>query len=618
MKLRTIKIRNFRCYRDEVSIDVGDLTSLIGKNDVGKSTIFDALSIFFDVTKPDQDDASKDGDPRDMTITCEFDDLPDSLVLDASNKTSLSAEYLLNTNGRLEICRVFNGSLKTPSASNFINATHPTADGAADLLSLKNADLKTRATEQGVDLSGVNQRVNAELRAAIWAHAGDLELQEKLIEVDTQPGAKELYGKIKEAMPAFFLFKSDRASTDQDSEAQDPMKVAVRLAIEQQKESLDAIAQLVRTQVAELVTQTISKIEAMSPEIARQLQPQISEPKWDSVFKIALTGDSAIPLNKRGSGVRRLVLLGFLQAQAESKRLASPDSGVIYAIEEPETSQHPDQQRALLQALEEIAEQDGYQVLVTTHTPMLGRLLPESTLRYISSDEGVRTIHEPSETTMGLIAKALGVLPDHDVKVFVGIEGKHDESFLKIISSTLSTSDDLIDDLSVLETDGKLIFVPGGGSSVGLWVSRLHGLNRPEFHIFDRDNQPPADPHYKSEADEINLLSDCEAVHTSKAELENYLHPDAIKLARAEVVLATIDDFDDVPLLVAQAVHTAADASNPWAEIDDDKRRKKMSRAKVWLNTEAVEQMTEAMLGQSDPNGDVVSWLRRITKLARS
>ena len=43
MKLRTIVLRNFRCYKEETRIHVGDLTAFIGKNDAGKSAILEAL-----------------------------------------------------------------------------------------------------------------------------------------------------------------------------------------------------------------------------------------------------------------------------------------------------------------------------------------------------------------------------------------------------------------------------------------------------------------------------------------------------------------------------------------------------------------------------------------------
>lgn len=47
MKLKLITIENFRCYKYCISVAFDDLTTFVGKNDIGKSTILDALEIFF-------------------------------------------------------------------------------------------------------------------------------------------------------------------------------------------------------------------------------------------------------------------------------------------------------------------------------------------------------------------------------------------------------------------------------------------------------------------------------------------------------------------------------------------------------------------------------------------
>lgn len=47
MKLAYLKIKNFRCYEDEIELSIDDLTCIIGQNDVGKSTIIEALNAFF-------------------------------------------------------------------------------------------------------------------------------------------------------------------------------------------------------------------------------------------------------------------------------------------------------------------------------------------------------------------------------------------------------------------------------------------------------------------------------------------------------------------------------------------------------------------------------------------
>ncbi|QPK17072.1 AAA family ATPase [Pectobacterium versatile] len=48
MKLEKLILKNFRGYHGEHSIDINSLTALVGRNDVGKTTILDALGVFFE------------------------------------------------------------------------------------------------------------------------------------------------------------------------------------------------------------------------------------------------------------------------------------------------------------------------------------------------------------------------------------------------------------------------------------------------------------------------------------------------------------------------------------------------------------------------------------------
>lgn len=49
MKLIEVKIKNFRGYKEETKLELNNLTALLGKNDVGKSTIMEALEIFLTI-----------------------------------------------------------------------------------------------------------------------------------------------------------------------------------------------------------------------------------------------------------------------------------------------------------------------------------------------------------------------------------------------------------------------------------------------------------------------------------------------------------------------------------------------------------------------------------------
>ena len=530
MRLARVRISNFRCYVEETTIDFDSLTVLVGRNDAGKSAIFDALAIFFGEANMDADDASKTGDKENVRIVCEFDELPEQLILDADYPTSLSNEYLLSQDGKLEIHKVYNGSLKTPKLKGVYACAHyPTVEGLNDLLSLKNQQLKARAKELGVDLKSVDERVNTSIRQRLWQSVKDLKLARVEIPLtDEQSNTKKIWEKLDTYLPSFALFKVDRVSTDQDEEAQDPLKAAVKEALKQKEADLQALTKYVEEEVGRLANQTVDKIREMDSTLAKELKPQFTS-NWNNIFKISLTGDEDIPVNKRGSGIRRLILLNFFRAKAEQAARDKGVSNLIYVIEEPETNQHPNNQKMLIRALTQLSETPGCQVIVSTHTPVLARLIPANYLRYISIEEnGSRKVHQ-GDSVYPLVTKSLGVLPDHDVKVFVGVEGGNDINFLIEMSKMFLANGIDILNLEQLEQEGKIIFFPVGGSNLALWTSRLVSLNRPEFYLFDREDEHPTPSRNQKIVDDINKRENCKAVLTNKKEIENYLHPLAIK-----------------------------------------------------------------------------------------
>ena len=614
MKLTQLKLKHFRGYDEETTIDFDDLTVLIGKNDSGKSSIFDALNIFFEVTNiPDKDDLCVHSSDDYISITCVFRDFPSQLIVDTQYPTDLASEQLLNDNKLLELTKIYDCSLAKPKLTNiFARAVHPTADQYDDLLSLTNTNLKQRANSLGVNLDSVKRTVNTELRRAIWAHAENLQEQETEVSLFQAEG-KKVWDQIKKSLPIYALFKSDRPSTDQDSEAQDPMKSAVKEAIRAQEEELTRIAQTVTREVQEVATRTVEKLQEMNPELANELTPHVSTRNWDTLFSVKLTGDEDIPINKRGSGTRRLILLNFFRAKAE-KEAEGNNSGLIYAIEEPETSQHPHNQIMLVNALEDLVDRAGCQVLLSTHTPVLARRFNRNTLRLVTR-EGNRPVicSGKEDDTIGKIVESLGVLPDHNVKAFLGVEGKHDINFLRTISNLLHKEDTDVPDLGEEEDAGRLVFVPLGGSSLDLWVSRLQGFDRPEFYLVDRDNPPPQQPKYQSFVDEIAERENCKSWITNRKELENYIHPKVIRASYPNYS-GTGDCFEDVPELFAQAVHEVSESNVNWEDIkaDDNKLGKKVSSAKRKLNSDFVANMTPDLLSTIDTQDEVRSWLETV------
>ena len=491
MKLREVILKNFRGYYRETRIAVSDLTALIGKNDVGKSTILEALDIFFNQSKIDITDKNIFHADEETIIGCVFDDLPTEIALE-NVTTTFSKEYLLNQEGNLEILKKYSSNGKQ---SIWIRANHPSNDGFNDLLLKKNNELKAMVRTAHLEDS-VNLSINSIMRAALWTSLGNvITLETKEISAD-QADEKKLWPKIEPLLPAYRLFKADRPSSDEDQEAQDPMQHAMKVALEDQSAQLADIAKEVQRKVSEVATNTIQKLKEFDPELAATLTPKFKkEPTWEKAFSFSLTGDNSIPLNKRGSGIRRLVLFSFFRATTESQLFEGKN--IIYAIEEPETSQHPDAQRMIVRTLREMTEKNGCQVIITTHVPGLASLLPIESLRYITNGEGYPEVEVgTTDGVLRRIADTLGVLPDltpplmpqhHNVKLVVCVEGPNDVSFLTKISQIAHQEYPDIIDLSL---SPAVIVIPLGGGALKEWVNHnyLQKLGTPEYHIYDSDN----------------------------------------------------------------------------------------------------------------------------------
>lgn len=376
---------------------------LVGKNDIGKSSVLEALDIFFNdgkgSVKLDKEDINKTnlaaGDDC-IEISVEFEELPRSIVIDATNGTTLADEYLLTASGTLKVIKRYP---KAGKEKVFIFANHPTSQGCSELLLKKNSELKKLLEDQGLQCQ--DKTKNSELRKSIWNGQGSLDLQDIEIEV-AKIDAKNIWEQLKSYMPLYSLFQADRKNSDGDSEVQDPMRLAVKeiLGDPSIQADLAKVADTVKARLDEVASQTLAKLKELNPDIASSLNPQIPDSaslKWGDVFKnVAIAGDEEIPINKRGSGVKRLILISFFRAEAERRQRESGLPSVVYAIEEPETSQHPEHQRALISALISLSETAGTQIMLTSHSPEIVKQLKFENLLLIAGQrpEDIRNIQE--------------------------------------------------------------------------------------------------------------------------------------------------------------------------------------------------------------------------------
>lgn len=602
MKLKSIYLENFRGYRGGLRISINEnITTFVGRNDIGKSTILEALEIFFnnELIKISQEDLCVDADGESVTIGCEFTGFDQKVVIDSSKSTDLKEEYLLNQNNNLEIHAVFDCKKKIPKAEMYAYSYHPSINLGDDLLTLKINELKKRLDELGVEKNNIDLRSSSEIRKKIWSSFDDLELSMRLIQLNKED-AKKTWDSLSEYLPTFALFQSDRPSTDGDPEVQDPMKIAVKEALRQVEEDLNNIKGTVKEEATKVAYKTLEKLREMDSELANQLIPSFqAEPKWDSIFKLSLEGDNNIPINKRGSGVRRLILLNFFRAQAEKLQERKGTGNIIYAIEEPETSQHPSNQKLLIESLLRLSENDNCQVLLTTHVPELAGLMPIDSLRLLYIDDNNRNIMYGNEEVYRLIADELGILPDQRVQIFVCVEGPNDIKFLGHMSKILNKKNKLIPNLI---DDYRITMLPLGGSTLKQWVHNqyLGKLGLPEVHIYDNDVEG-----YEKCCERVNKREDGSwAVQTTKKEMENYINPKVINSYFG--ISIDFNSNDNVPKLV-------------WDALNQKKDIKKMNTRTIKriLNDEVASNMSSELLNEVDSNKEIETWLSRIARMLK-
>lgn len=621
MKLKNLILENFRGYRQRTIIEFDNLTGLVGKNDAGKSTILEALDYFFNeggssgVIKIDKGDISIGSQSDEILIGATFTNLPEKIILDTSVETSLKDEFLLDEDGNLKVYKIIKNGKVT---STKIRALYP--EELDNIHCLKITDLKRITREKNLSVS--DERKSSILRQAILNSCKTSNLKEVYIETKSD-GGKAIWDELKKYLPIYSLFQSDRKNQDKDGEVQDPIKEAVKeiLADQEISETLDSISDKVRGAVVEVAERTLNKLSEMNPEIATELKPIFQPIKWDKVFDITLNSDDNIPLNKRGSGVRRMVLLNFFRAQAEKRSQQSTSTDIIYAFEEPETAQHPEHQKKLIESFMELSRNEKTQIIFTTHSPELCSMIPIESLRLINRED-IENINNQSNNILDDIAKTLGVLPTlsreigSSVKVVVCVEGKNDVIFLNNINKGVQELKEIVD----LNSE-KIIIIPMGGSTLKDWINNryLEKLNLNQVHIYDSDIGSKRQHKYKESIEKINLLENCKAYETKFREMENYIHYNILE----EQGIIFTDEIkqswatSDIPEYCTKYLYNNNnDSDRIWEELDEEKKGKKISKLKNRFNTEYSRNIKKEHLENLGVYEEVESWFKSIKELS--
>lgn len=616
MKLKSLKIKNFRGY-DEATINFSDeLNLIIGRNDVGKSTIMDALEIFFNgenktaLMKPEINDCNIFALEKYFEIACLFEiDNERPIFIDSTHSTDLKEEYLLNKDGHLEVIKRWNcnnASITATSLSVNLKANYPKISEEPFIL-LKKTDLQKKLALYKGEIEkydDIHKNTNSIMRKALFKHlvSKDTEYEEVLIEIKKveSAGEKDIWKKLKENLPLFFLFQSDRSNSDSDGEVQNPLKIATKKVLADLQDDLNKIKEQVEKIVSKVGDETIEKLKEFDNGIASKLKTNLNLKAWDSIFSFDLMSDDDIPLNKRGSGVRRLILLSYFRAEAERLSNEKNAKEIIYAIEEPETAQHPDYQKMILDSLITISENKKHQVILTTHTPEIAKMVDLDSIIFIQKNGNFPEILNDKQQKLFKISRSLGILPTIQSKVVICVEGENDVNFLMNLNQYIPEFKGIID---LKEKDIPII--PLSGGKLINWINNdyLNNSNVLEYHIYDSD-----EPKYVEKIGSMMSVSDDRryGVNTVLSEMENYIPP---KLIESEFNISLEDfivnwgEFDIPKHLINICMQ----------HIEDVKEREKIIKSRI--NNKLTKLITAEDLQEMQTYSEIETWFKSIASL---
>lgn len=561
MLVHSVRAQNFRPFAELQELRLGDLTTIVGKNDVGKSNVLRVLQLFFEKLKIGDIDVHDGASPdADVVVEVTFSHLPEAVELEPGVSTTLSDELLVNSDGFLHIRKTFpRSNLSKPQVS--LTVLDFSDDSYFGLAKLKEKDLNSRCSDADIDVKksgrGITNKGKREQLRNKAEQLGITKSERPLELTSTDP----LWRTIDGMLPEFEIFESDTRLGVDETTFQSQFRPITRMAADEpdvagaREVFTGAVSRALQDEVNNIYKHLRRYTEDL---IGLTVRPNFA---WDKAVTFDILGKDQDgvehSLDRRGSGMRRLLMVAFFQYLAERDR---PVNGnYIYAVEEPENCLHPGLQRDLVESFRTLAS-TGTQILMTTHSPVFVGASSVDQLALVTRSGGVAKITQGDGLNLSEVADELGVEPADQItcyKACVFVEGPSDIQMLTWIGRTLHASGHLRAD-PVEEGVG---FVTCGGENIKDWVNRraMGRLSRRYAVIIDSDR---SSPDHVIPGRKLNWKSKCEAdgAHfwiLRKRELENYIHADA--LDRAGFGSASYNAHTDMKSKFGPNVHRAAE-----------------------------------------------------------
>lgn len=520
MRIKRVHIKNFRCLED-VEVDFDSITTFIGPNGTGKSTVLRALDWFFNGPKASElseSDVTFGAASKQISVEVEFFDLSaedrEALGHYVTDGVDKFVAWKYREEGGAER---MTGNAKVFAPFNEIRA----AGSATEVKRLYNT---LRAEQTNLSLPAANSKEAINEAMTAW----ELENTDQLVdsEVQTNFFGFNSQGKIAELFDYVFVGADLRASEEAVDGKSTVIGKILERAVNRQSadEEIARLSEEVNAQQREIYNRNFEEQLAgistsLSEAVAqystgrsvRVLTKDLELQPPKTQFEVSVLDNTIeTKITRQGHGFQRTLLIAALQLLARKGVEESSHGTICLAIEEPELFQHPIQAQAFSQVLRKLTDDDSEKIQVTyaTHSPYFVDPSHFDEIRRVSRGHSVEATRSPvvniASTTVAQIQRKLdGYVTAEQIEKQVGgvclnrlpeglfangvvlVEGTTDLAAIEGSASREVGG-------GLLSLSGIVVTEVGGKGNLFLAHAILEELGIPSYVIFDGDKESRA------------------------------------------------------------------------------------------------------------------------------
>ena len=392
MKIESVRIENFRCFKDEL-IFISDYTCFVGPNGAGKSTVLNALNVFFhqnkdcktDLSKLSEEDYHHKNTDLPVKITITFTGLSleameelkdyvrqDQLIVSSIAKFDKSLGYgeVKQYGSRMGIdefrkffAKANDGEKVGDLKDIYLDLQNVFPElpkpGSKQVMIDSLRDYESKNHDKCILISsedqfyGISKGVNRLSKYVQWVF------------ISASKDYTEECEESKVSALGQLLSRTVRSKVNFAQRVQklkEETQTAYQAILDSEQNVLKDISQSLGKRLADWSHPGISAQVIWKQDTDKSVK--VEEP-W-AYIKLCEKGFEG-DLARFGHGLQRSFLLALLQELSLVEDESSPT--LIMGIEEPEIYQHPPQAKYLSEILQELSQKDS-QILVCSHSPL--------------------------------------------------------------------------------------------------------------------------------------------------------------------------------------------------------------------------------------------------------